>query len=321
MARFQQPEHVARPDRHARPHGRAHRLVGGAQAVVVVHRHDAPGADRPGEHDRAGTGREHGLSGGADEVDPTVATSVRVRRRPEPRADRGSRQERPGVPRTRRGDPGPVRRCRDLQDARSVGRARPAAGPRLPGRGRPVGRRLRAAGRWLPQRGLPVRHGEGRRSITPCLVRRRERPREQRRRADGADERAAHPPRGDTIRRRGWPPPTEAADHELPLAGSTGSAWCRRGRSGGRVPGLWMARGRGGRLRDAPSGRSGPRRTLDLRLDDVEVTSRVRAPVSSGSGGRAVPGPPRVRPPAARQGGAADRRSAKPRAWPPSGCA
>ncbi|OLS99966.1 hypothetical protein BJF90_36890 [Pseudonocardia sp. CNS-004] len=34
-----------------------------------------------------------------------------------------------------------------------------------------------------------------------------------------------------------------------------------------------------------------PRRTLDLHLESIEVTSRVRAPVVDGSGGRAVPGP------------------------------
>jgi hypothetical protein len=100
VARFQQPEHGAGSDERARSDGGPHRLVRGAQAVVVVDRHHAPAAHRPGEHDRAGARREHGLPCGAHEVDAPVAAPVRVRRWAEARGDRGSRQERPRVPRS-----------------------------------------------------------------------------------------------------------------------------------------------------------------------------------------------------------------------------
>ena len=94
--------------------------------------------------------------------------------------------------------------------------------------------------------------------------------------------------------------------------------------------GLWMGRGRCGQLRAEPGcggGRARPRGVCWTAHLDNEVTSRVRAPVRTPAPGptlrngvRAVPRPtaggsspargPRVRAPARRQGGAADRRAA-----------
>jgi hypothetical protein len=129
MSRLQQPDHGTGTDDGACRHRGPHRLIGRAETVVVVHRHDAPTAHRPREHDRAGARREHGLAGRAHEVDAPVPGPVRVRRLPEPGRDHGSRQQRPGVPGAGHRHTGPGRwRARNTRDGRircrCVGRRR-----------------------------------------------------------------------------------------------------------------------------------------------------------------------------------------------------
>ena len=98
MARDEGAEHGrrARHDRARRTAGHE-RLVGGAQAVVVLDRHDAVPGDRAREDDGAAARREHRLTDGAREVDAPVARPERVLGRPERRAapPGGAASERP----------------------------------------------------------------------------------------------------------------------------------------------------------------------------------------------------------------------------------
>ena len=83
MARDEGAEHVAARHHRARVDGRHERLVGGAQAVVVLDRHDTVPRDGAGEHDRAAASGQHRLAEGPGEVDAAVARPERVLRRPE----------------------------------------------------------------------------------------------------------------------------------------------------------------------------------------------------------------------------------------------
>jgi hypothetical protein len=285
MARLQQPEHVARPHDRARPDDGAQRLVGGAQAVVVVDRHHAPPADRPGEHDGARAGGEHGPADAAHEVDAPVAAPVRVRRGAEPSADRGHRQERPRVPRPRRRDPGPVGRRRHLQHRRPVGRCRGAAGRWLPRRGRFAGSCRPVGRRWLPRRsglavgcrptvgrrcprrrsgGLRTRRPEARRPTgsglvgNPSRARSGNQRRNQHCHAEGAHERATHPPRPARTHGRHEPGPPRCV-HRLRLTGTATA----RGSVAWLVDGAWprwTTAGRGvGPIQPRAYTRSAPR--------------------------------------------------------------
>jgi hypothetical protein len=149
MAGQQHAEHGSGGNRGPGPHHRLERLVGRAQAVVVIDRNHTSTADRPGEDHDAGARREHRLTDRSKQVGAAVSRSVRVLRRPERRGHGRRRRQRPRVSRPRCRHPGPGRRhplrvetgvVRCSGKARQI-RSRPGCGlivgPRRPGpRGR-----------------------------------------------------------------------------------------------------------------------------------------------------------------------------------------
>jgi hypothetical protein len=340
MARLQQTDHRTGPDEGSGRDGGPHRLVGRPQPVVVIHRHHASAADRPGEDDGAAARREHGPAGRAHEVDAAVAGSERVRRGPEPRPERGRRQEWPGVPRPGCGNAGPGRgRRRLVRPGRGIGRC---VGWRWFRQGwsrrrhpcEPERRVLLPAGfgagmpdlSGLPPHDLPpgldrLRRDRGcfrRCRERGCVWRRRGcgrvrrcRDREERRGRDRRGETSAGPPRGAP---RGRPPVGGCVPvHGARVAPPAGVGERMAGSVDGAGP-RWTAVGRAGRRpRPAAYTRSAPRQR---RGDFARARTRIERERWTGG-----PGSARVRPPVPRQGGAADRRSAKPRAWPQGGCA
>ena len=144
VARDEGAEHIALRHDRSRVDGGHERLVGGAQAIVVLDRYDALSSDGPREDDRAAARCQHRLTNGSSEVDPSVARPERVFRRSERHEHEGRRAQGPGIPEVGHGRPAIERR----PDAARVRRS--------PWRGARTGRaRSGFARRWC-------RRGDGR---------------------------------------------------------------------------------------------------------------------------------------------------------------
>jgi hypothetical protein len=128
MSAVEHAEHGPGGHRRAGPHRRAHRLVRGAQPVVVLDRDHPAAADRPGEDHDAGPRREHRLPDRSGQIGAAVPAAVRVGGRPERDQHGRRRVQRPAVAGAR--------------SRRSAGAVRPTGRVRLDRRRRPT-----AAGR------------------------------------------------------------------------------------------------------------------------------------------------------------------------------
>ena len=126
MSAVEHAEHGPGGHRRTGPHRRAHRLVGGAQPVVVLDRDHPAAADRPGEDHDAGPRREHRLPDRSGQIGAAVPAAVRVGGRPERDQHGRRRVQRPAVAGAR--------------SRRSAGAVRPTGRDRLDRRRAPTGR-------------------------------------------------------------------------------------------------------------------------------------------------------------------------------------